>query len=399
MTSRLVILSEGRFTQDGEGHVWGAAAFSAPKLAWYRRVFDEVALLARVSPVRSDLSGLVPLTQEPWVEVIPLPDFVGLSGMLRQSARVRKRLRGALRPDDALVVRVPTTSGVLLYPSLRRQRRPYGVEVIGDPSEVFDARVLSPRFRPAIQAAGVRSTRSLTRHATTAMYVTQRTLQERYPPGPDTLVASATDADVPASWFRTARIRDAEQPFQVIAVASLEQPYKGVDVLLEAVARLTEQGTQVRLEVVGGGVLLPAMKAEAARLGIGERVHFCGQQGTQGVQQRLAAADLFVLPSLTEGLPRALVEAMAVGLPCIASAVGGVPELLPAEDLVTPGDAEALATAMSAMLAHPGRRLAASQHNADVAEAVTKAASGPGRETALRRLQEATLAWARRRSE
>ena len=61
------------------------------------------------------------------------------------------------------------------------------------------------------------------------------------------------------------------------------------------------------------------------------------------VQARLDAADLFILPSRTEGLPRAIIEAMARGLPCLGSSVGGIPELLPPDALVRPGDALALA--------------------------------------------------------
>lgn len=96
------------------------------------------------------------------------------------------------------------------------------------------------------------------------------------------------------------------------------------------------------------------MERYAARLGIADRVRFEGQQPADRVADELRRADLFVLASRTEGLPRALIEAMAAGLPCIGTRVGGIPELLDDEALVAPGDAEALAARIRAFLDDAG---------------------------------------------
>ena len=81
------------------------------------------------------------------------------------------------------------------------------------------------------------------------------------------------------------------------------------------------------------------------------------------VRAALDRADLFVLPSRTEGLPKALLEAQARGLPCLASDVGGIPELLPSEDLVPAGNVAALARKMREVLAAPQRRQAMAARN------------------------------------
>jgi glycosyltransferase involved in cell wall biosynthesis len=93
-------------------------------------------------------------------------------------------------------------------------------------------------------------------------------------------------------------------------------------------------------------------------------VHFCGQlTNPVDVRSELDKADLFVLPSRQEGLPRAMVEAMARGLPCIGSNVGGIPELLPAEDIVPPNDVSALASKITQVLQQPARMQQMSTRN------------------------------------
>src|SRR5690349_24505273 len=81
------------------------------------------------------------------------------------------------------------------------------------------------------------------------------------------------------------------------------------------------------------------------------------------MRAELDSADLFILPSRAEGLPRALVEAMAHGLPCLASRIGGVPELIAEEDLLTPGDVRSTAAQIENVLRQPERRARMAERN------------------------------------
>jgi glycosyltransferase involved in cell wall biosynthesis len=95
----------------------------------------------------------------------------------------------------------------------------------------------------------------------------------------------------------------------------------------------------------------------ARTLGIYERCNFLGEvPAGELVRRVLDQSDIFVLPSRVEGLPRAIIEAMARGLPCIGSTVGGIPELLPTEDLVKPGDVDGLAALIREVMADPARQ-------------------------------------------
>jgi glycosyltransferase involved in cell wall biosynthesis len=127
---------------------------------------------------------------------------------------------------------------------------------------------------------------------------------------------------------------------------------KGADVLIRAVA--DPSLSACRLLVCGEGELADDLRASAAELGLGNRVRFLGYR--RDVPALMAAADLFVLPSRWEGCPVVILEAMAVGLPIVATAVGGVPELIRGGQeglLVLPEDSVALAEAIQRLLGDP----------------------------------------------
>jgi glycosyltransferase involved in cell wall biosynthesis len=141
-------------------------------------------------------------------------------------------------------------------------------------------------------------------------------------------------------------------------VCRLDEPKKGLAVLLHALSDLAKRDGLPAWQclVVGEGPARGSLLALAAQLSLSDRVVFAGMR--HDVAPVLSAMDLFVCPSLYEGFGIAIVEAMAAGRPVIASAVGGIPEIVVREDtglLVPPGDARALAGAIASLLSRPDR--------------------------------------------
>jgi len=137
---------------------------------------------------------------------------------------------------------------------------------------------------------------------------------------------------------------------RVVGTVGSLTPEKSTADLLRAVAKLPPEMDDLLVCIVGDGALRAELEAEAQRLGIEERVVFAG--AVEDVRPWLAAFDLFVLPSRSEGLPGALMEAMALGCPVIVSAVGGVPEVIgDAGVLVEPGEVDGFATQIGRLLA------------------------------------------------
>ena len=142
---------------------------------------------------------------------------------------------------------------------------------------------------------------------------------------------------------------------RVVVVANLRRE-KGHDVLVDAAPQVLRRFPDARFDIVGDGPEMDPLLRRAHERGVAPAFTFFGHR--DDVVARLAAGDIFVLPSRSEASPNALLEAMAAGLPAIASAVGGIPELV--EDnrtgfLVPSGNARVLAERISQLMADSSR--------------------------------------------
>jgi glycosyltransferase involved in cell wall biosynthesis len=147
-------------------------------------------------------------------------------------------------------------------------------------------------------------------------------------------------------------------------------PVKALHVLLQACRRLRDRGCAFRLYLVGDGELRAAHESLAEALGLSDVVVFLGARPHNQLPDWFRAADLTVLPSLSEGLPNVLRESMACGTPFVASRVGGIPEMATEsyDRLVPPNDPAALADAIAAALSDPVRTPPAAARVASWAE-------------------------------
>ena len=141
----------------------------------------------------------------------------------------------------------------------------------------------------------------------------------------------------------------------ILCIARLA-PEKGHEVLLAALALLRQRGVDFHCTLVGDGPLAGRIRKMIATLGLKNHVTMTGALPPADVYDHVGKSDILVLASYGEGIPVALMEALAQKRPVVATAVGGIPELV--RDgvegrLVAPGDATALADAMADMLENP----------------------------------------------
>ena len=361
---RVVVTSDRRYFADAGGRVWTASIFDRAFFQRYLSEFDEVRVVAR--------AGRVDAPQDDWkrvdgngVTVHALPYFVGPVGFARRSPQALMAAAKAFSPGDAVILRGGSPS-LCLKPFLALRRHPYGLEVVGDPFDVFAPGSVQHRLAGLARWWSCLELRRRATDACAVAYVTERHLQRRYPPNPRAFTTHYSSADLTEAAYAAAPRRHQAKtgPFRLVAVGSMEQRYKGYDVLVEAVRECVAAGSDLTLTLVGDGKHRPEFESLAVGLSANGRVTFTGElPGDEAVRRVLADSDLFVHPSRAEGLPRVVIEAMAQALPCVASTAGGTSELLPAEDMVAPGDKTGLAERIRAVQRDPARMDRMSERN------------------------------------
>lgn len=394
---QVLVTASAHFVLVSDGTLWTPSESLSYRF-WtrYLDVYDEVHLLARAQLHPTPPKGWN-IASGPGINPIPLPDHQGVGGAVKNYPTIRRILGEALANNQAVHLRVSCHIATEVRRLLTAQR-PYGVEVVNDPYDVFTPGAFQHPLRPFFRWWFVWQLQLQCAGACGAAYVTEFALQHRYPPASGAFSTHFSSIDLSALAFVAApRIfHQNVQPFTLISVGTLAQLYKAPDVLIDAVAICVQEGLDLKLILVGDGKHRLELEARVASLGLRERVLFCGHLlSSDVVRYQLDKADLFILPSRQEGLPRAMLEAMARSLPCIGSTVGGIPELLPPEYLVPPGDATALAIKIREVVTNPERMTQMSAHNLEKAKDYRDEVLRERRNAFYRYVREQTELWLR----
>jgi glycosyltransferase involved in cell wall biosynthesis len=359
---RLVIATEERFDRSPDGSIWSSAQGHLGFWQRYLAVFDEVAVAARVMPIDHSLGSSVRADGE-GVTFIPVPFYAGPRQYALRFFEVRRALQAAFAPDDAVILRVAGQIATTMAPTLYKRGHPFGAEVISDPAEMFAPGAVKHPMRPFFRWSYARAQRKQVAAAVAVIYVTEHTLQRRYPAAMDAYATYASNVELDNCAF-IEEPRLLREACRLVTVGSLAHMYKGIDILLRALKICRDRGHIFQLTIIGEGRHRAELEALTRHLDIVDSVFFVGQlPSSTSVRLELDRADLFVLASRSEGLPRAMIEAMARGLPCIGTTVGGIPELLQDEALIRPGNVDELAAKLLELVAAPRLRMTLAQQN------------------------------------
>ncbi|HLJ17628.1 MAG TPA: glycosyltransferase family 4 protein [Bryobacteraceae bacterium] len=361
---RICVTTEERFEKTQDGSVWTPAAM--PYSFWRRYLdpFEEVQVLARVQDA-TERNPAWKRADGERVSFAAVPYYAGLSQYAFRAWSIRRSIRRIVNPSDAVVLRVGSPIASAVGPMLRKGR-PFGVELVADPYEVFAPGGVRHPMRPLLRRVLTAQLRRQCRHASTVAYVTERHLQSRYKPGNGAFTTHYSSIELTEESFiaEPRTYRPTSRTLRIASIGSMEQPYKGFDIAIDAVAICAQRGLGLQLVLVGDGRYRRDLEQRAARLGIRSKIRFTGMLASGSpVRAELDGADIFVLASRTEGLPRAMIEAMARGLPCIGSDAGGIPELLFTEDMFPPEDPGALAHKIQQIVTDTGRMNRMSERN------------------------------------
>ncbi len=350
-SSSITFVMDGNFSRVGReiysphmGHEKFAGRF-APH-------FDAVQIVARAFPKARPIGSLV---TGPHTSFVDLGAVRGARRWLLSLPGTTARLYRAIRSAQTLMIRFPGNVATLALLLCWITRKPFSAEIVADPEDYFSKGASNHPLRNVAKWLHCHSTAFAARRAQSVRYVTDTYLQAKYPPRTRAASFGFSDAFLPDRLF-AARDPDAlarRGSLRLVNVSMMHNRSKGHVALLEAVSRLKRKNVAVVLTLVGDGALRAELEALAHTLDIANAVVFRGQVSSETACATVAEHDLFVLPSLQEGMPRAMLEAMAVGTPVLGTSVGGIPEVLPASDLIRAGSVDALEAAIEAIARDP----------------------------------------------
>ena len=340
-----------------------------PYLVWsrYLKFFDKLVVIGRLANYTSEL----PLVGEQLssglnVEFVFAPNVSIVKNRVKAVRNAIKLLRSEISNADIVIART-SELGRLAADCARTQKIPYVVEVVGC---AWDALWSYGSFLgKAYAPCGFLRQRKMIQDASFVLYVTQQWLQQRYPC--TGLSAGISDVEIvqPSQAVLTRRLErnpaDHMQKVVLGSTASLHSKYKGIQTAFRALECLIKKNPSVKFEyrILGSGNPEP-WKILAKKYRIQDKVVFCGiLPSGQPVNQWLDEIDVYLQPSETEGLPRSLVEAMSRGCPCIASSVGGIPELLSATSMHQKKDYKKLASIIETAIISRDWRASESERN------------------------------------
>lgn len=332
----LLILSECHYFEDEEGAVWVDTQCDSAFWDRYLQVFSHLIIIGRfIEKVDSDYQSKMLRSDRRGVSFCKLPDFRGPKGMLRYFRRYSKSVANALRQADCSIFRAPSPIAFMCYTSIVKSGKPFAIELVVNPQTAFSKESIHSLFQPIIQLYSVWLTKRMCMKANGVAYVTREILQRGYPCR--AILQGESKSYFTAS-YSTITLIDADyrepftfsaDPLVLVNSGSMNDYRKKQDIVLNTARELIDRGIACKVVLIGGGSLLPEYRKMAKELGLDQSVLFTGNlPGPKYVRQVLRKCSVFLFPSTSEGLPRAVIEAMATGLLCVGSGADGMLELL-----------------------------------------------------------------------
>lgn len=341
-----------------DGNIY-SIGFSYSVWERYLTVFDSMVVVTRMkegSLLDENFKRGLKKSSGKQVDFSPLTKYTGLKSIIFNWRHINLQIRKSLDKVDCAIIRLPSVIGLLACYQATKMKKPFAIEVVGCSR---DSLWYQGSFLGKVSAIPMfLLNKYYIKRSKYNIYVTENFLQTRYPSYGHKAVASNVEITEPIDKVLTNRLvridkMNIKEEINIGMIGSLDVAYKGHETTFRALSQLTKD-YNIQLSLLGGGDSTQ-LKKLAKDLGIIDKVVFCGTLPSgSSVMNWLDNIDLFLIPSLTEGLPRALIEAMSRGCPAIGSEVGGIPELINNNLLIQKKDYKELAKRIREVVSNKG---------------------------------------------
>lgn len=338
--SKLLLTVDHQFVRTPDGRIWVKTIYGYDFWKRYLEVFDEVRVAARVRDIEK-LDEKMLLASGDRVEFYQLPQYRGPFEFAKRYFSIKERMKNASDTCDCAIFRIPSPIASGICKSVKKKHLPWAVEVVNDPWDTFAPGTYKSIARPLVRVFFTNQVKKMAKTANGASYVTQFALQKRYPSysklhgeTKDHFESYYSSIKLDKDYFENQH-KLPEPPYTIVHVNSCITDYsKGHDVVIKMLKNVRDSGIDASVVFVGDGPAREEFEMMAKELQVERYVSFTGLLSSSNeVREQLVNADIMVFPTKGEGLPRTVIEAMAVGLPVLSTPVNGIPELLEPEYL------------------------------------------------------------------
>ena len=293
----------------------------------YHNAFENNTLCTRISNIKMEE---LPKSYEDATDCIE--ETLELNSLKEVALGKRDgEIRKKIQECKLVVARVPSIVAYKAASIGKKLGIPYLVEVVGCTWDSYWN--YNWKSKP-IAAPSYLIMRNIVKNADYASYVTEHFLQNRYPCKCESINASNVIIDCSEKGVlekRLAKIKQKkDKKIVLFTAAAIDVAYKGQEYVIRAMKILREKGIEAEYRLAGNGD--PGrLKAIAKECGVLDSVVFLGSLPRSGVMDALDACDIYIQPSLQEGLPRSVIEAMSRGCPALGARTAGIPELIAKE--------------------------------------------------------------------
>lgn len=374
----VLVVADGHYYITPNGDVYADSVYDYNFYKRYLMSFDHVYAVIRATQVKETPKNKKKSSGE-GITFLQLPRYQGPYQYIQKYFTIVRSVKKICsnKNIECAIFRIPAATSNIMGKFFRKTKKPFAVEVVVDPWENFSPRASGNKVMLwIVRRTWTRAVKNLCQEAIGASYVTETYLQEKYPPRAECKKNSGgftshySSVELPDDSFAVPRIWKSKKEYIISHVSNCFSGYeKGHKTLMDAVKMVNEAGYNVKVMFVGDGPLRKEFEQYAEINGITDKVSFVGRLANgDEVRKTIRKSDIFVLPTLAEGLPRVLLEAMAEGIPCLSSPTCGIPEILDEEYLYDFADADGFAKGIISLISDPNKMTNLSKKNVNIAK-------------------------------
>lgn len=299
----------------------------------YLKIYDDMFVATKVKDkVEGNVLGYKK-TNGDNVIITPIKNYKEIPDSIIKRKKIKQELETIIEKVDIVIVRMPSVLGIITCEICRKNNKKYLIEMVACAWDGYMNHTNS--IGKIIAPIMYLKTRSCIKKAEKVLYVTNEFLQKRYPTNAEQIACSDVILEEIKQEILEKRIKkikniERNNEIKLCTVANVGMKYKGQEYVIKAVSLLNSKEHKYKYYLVGNGSQ-ERLKNIARKYNVENDIIFLGSLSHKDVFQVLDNIDIYIQPSLQEGLPRALLEAMSRACPCIGAITGGIPELLEKE--------------------------------------------------------------------